>query len=133
MNALIRTFALALLFFNGLTACFGGLMLILKPDGSGLGMPLSLLESTPFNNYLIPGVALFISNGLSSLLIAALTIRQHLKAPILIMTQGCILLVWIISQMIMLQQIIYLHVISIIVAMLLIVSGWRMTKRNIVT
>lgn len=50
--------------FLGIGAAAGGGMLILKPDGSLLGMSLDFLANTPFDSYLIPGFILFILNGL---------------------------------------------------------------------
>lgn len=48
----------------------GGGVLILAPDGSLMGMPVSLLENSPFSDFLIPGLILFIINGLYPLVVA---------------------------------------------------------------
>lgn len=42
-----------------LGALFGGLGMIISPDGSGMGLPADLLEETPFTTFLIPGILLF--------------------------------------------------------------------------
>ena len=49
--------------FIGLGAVAGGLGLVLEPDGSNLGMPLSMLEHSPFSDFLIPGLVLLLVNG----------------------------------------------------------------------
>jgi hypothetical protein len=49
--------------FQSLSGLFGGLMLILDPSGNSLNMPLSLLNNSPFINYLIPGLILFFILG----------------------------------------------------------------------
>jgi hypothetical protein len=54
--------------FLGLGAFAGGGMLILKPDGSLLGMEPGWLAQSPFSPYLIPGFLLFIFSGLFPLL-----------------------------------------------------------------
>lgn len=54
-------FLLAIL---GLGAVFGGAVFIISPSGKLFGMPLSLLENSPFNNFLIPGIILFSVLGL---------------------------------------------------------------------
>lgn len=46
------------------------------PSGESLEMPMELLEDTPFDDYLIPGILLFFGNGVLSLLIAGLTIKK---------------------------------------------------------
>jgi hypothetical protein len=50
--------------FQSLSGLFGGVMLILDPSGNSLNMPLSLLNDSPFNDYLIPGLILFLILGL---------------------------------------------------------------------
>lgn len=42
-----------------LGAFFGGLGMMISPDGSGMGLPADLLEETPFTTFLIPGLLLF--------------------------------------------------------------------------
>lgn len=74
----MRNVLIILLAFLGLGAIFGGGALVVSPTGELLGMPLSLLEHSPFNNYLIPGIILFSILGMAPcLLIFAL-----LKKPV---------------------------------------------------
>jgi hypothetical protein len=55
---------LVLHLFLSLGALAGGGMLVLRPDGSLLGMELGWLAQSPFSSYLIPGFLLFIFSGL---------------------------------------------------------------------
>ncbi len=59
-----RNILLFLLAFLGLGAIFGGSVLIISPDGSLFEIPLSLLENSPFTDFLIPGIILFSVLGL---------------------------------------------------------------------
>jgi hypothetical protein len=70
----VRNIHLFLLAFLGLSALGGGGALIVSPSGRLLGgLPLSILEHSPFENFLIPGIILFIVLGLfPTLLIFAL-------------------------------------------------------------
>ena len=54
-----RNILLFLLAFLGLGAILGGGVLIISPSGKLFGMPLSMLEKSPFSNFLIPGIILF--------------------------------------------------------------------------
>ena len=64
-----RNVLLFLLAFLGLGATFGGGVLIISPGGKLFGMPLSMLENSPFNSFLIPGIILFLVLGLVPLLL----------------------------------------------------------------
>ncbi len=47
-----------------LGALAGGLGLVLSPEGSSMSPPISVLETTPFSSFLIPGLLLFIILGI---------------------------------------------------------------------
>ena len=58
---------LILLAALGSGAIFGGCVLIISPLGKLFKMPLSILENSPFSNFLIPGIILFTVLGLAPL------------------------------------------------------------------
>ena len=67
----------ALLSFLGLTAMIGGAALIISPSGKLLGgLPLSILENSPFPDFLIPGIILFFVLGFFPLLIVGALIKR---------------------------------------------------------
>jgi len=56
--------------------------LILSPSGRLMGMPLNMLHSSPFSNFLIPGIILFILLGcLPIILIYALILKPKWRFP----------------------------------------------------
>ena len=57
-----------LLLLLAVNAFYGGISLILAPDGSLLGMQPGWLEKSPFSSYLIPGFLLLLMNGVFPLL-----------------------------------------------------------------
>ena len=61
----IRNLLIFLLAILGLGAIFGGAVFIISPSGKLFGMPQSMLENSPFNNFLIPGIILFSVLGLA--------------------------------------------------------------------
>lgn len=66
--------------FLGISALFGGLFLIVDSHGELSGLPLSLLEGSLFNSYLIPGIVLFFMLGIIPAITAlALIKRMHWK------------------------------------------------------
>ena len=70
----VRNIYLSLLAFLGLSAIGGGGALIISPSGKLFGgLPLSILERSPFNDFLVPGIILFVVLGIiPSLLVLAL-------------------------------------------------------------
>jgi len=69
---------ISLLLFLGIGACYGGGLLVIRPDGSLLGMNPAWLQNSPFSNYLIPGFVLLVFNGVLPLFAAfGLVFKPH--------------------------------------------------------
>ena len=49
--------------FNGIAALTGGLLLVIKPDGSLLRAKLSALAGSPFSDWRVPGILLTLLVG----------------------------------------------------------------------
>jgi hypothetical protein len=81
--------------FVALGAIPVGFLMILKPDGSSLGMQLELLSNSPFPNFLIPGLFLFIVNGLCNLVGSILSFKKHKYSSKIGFLLGLILIMWI--------------------------------------
>ena len=67
---------LALHFFLGINGFAGGLLLLLAPDGSLLGLQAGWLAHSPFRNYFIPGMLLLLFNGIFPLFVFTGLIRR---------------------------------------------------------
>ena len=126
MNKIIRIFTIFLLLFLGVSAIFGGGAFIIDPTGSLIQMPVSHLEHSPFRNFLIPGLILFLFNGVSGIFIAVLVIRKYKFYPELIIIQGSVQSIWIIVQLIMIKSVSFLHYIFFTIGILLIISGYKL-------
>ncbi|MBI9103949.1 MAG: hypothetical protein JEY99_16145 [Spirochaetales bacterium] len=102
--------------FVGIRAIAGGIAAITNPENP-LGMPSESLENAPFDSFLIPGIILFTVIGLGNIL-SAVTFRYKL------IIQGYIssvftwaIVIWIIVQCWMLQDIVFLHVLYLIIGL----------------
>ena len=102
--------------FVGLGAIGGGGMAILNPQGPG-GMSTDALRNSPFSNFLIPGIILFTVIGLGNLFSAVSIIFKSKYQGYISSIISWALVVWIIVQCIMLEMIIYLHVIFFIIGL----------------
>ena len=76
-----RNILVFLLAFLGLGAIGGGGALLISPSGKLLGgLPLSILKNSPFTDFLVPGIILFVVLGLiPCLLVYALIKRPECK------------------------------------------------------
>ena len=74
---LARNILIALLLFLSLGAIGGGAFLIISPSGKLIGgLPLSVLEHSPFPDFLIPGIILFLILGIAPCLISFALIKK---------------------------------------------------------
>lgn len=62
--------------FLGVGAVFGGVGLMIDPTGESVGLASSLLERSPFQDFLIPGIILFIVLGIFPLLLSMALITR---------------------------------------------------------
>jgi|ERR1035437_3851751 hypothetical protein len=76
-TTIARNILIAMLLFLGLSALGGGSMLIISPSGKLIGgLPLSILEHSPFADFLFPGIILFSILGLAPCLISIALIKK---------------------------------------------------------
>lgn len=97
--------------FIGVGAVPSGLILMAEPLGSPNFLPLSLLQTTPFPDYTIPGALLFAVNGVGSLAGATLARRHHPAAPAVGMALGAFLIGWISAQVYWFKTVHWLHLV----------------------
>ncbi len=130
----IRNLLIALLTFLGLGAIGGGAVLLMSPSGKLIGMPLSILKPSPFSNFFIPGIILFLLLGVSPLLL----IKALLKKPTSKLAEqfNCftdmhwawtysiyiafILIFWIQIEMVLLNAVSWLHTFYMLLAVVII-------------
>jgi hypothetical protein len=88
---------LALLVVQALGAIGGGIGLVQDPVNN-IGLPVSLLEGTPFGDYLIPGLILLIVVGLFPVVVLYGLIRRRRWGWWLSVAAGAGLVIWIIAE-----------------------------------
>lgn len=128
MRTIIRIVTILLLLFNGIGALYGGWSLMVYPDGSGMKMSTDLLQHSPFTDFFIPGLVLFIMNGLLSLLVTGLVLSSYSRYAFAVLLEGMILIGWLMIQMSMLRTIVPLHFIMGFVGLSLLVCGWLLYR-----
>lgn len=82
-------------------AIAGGVGLVQDPV-KNIGMPLSMLEGSPFTDYLIPGLILLILVGLLPAVALYGVVRRHQWGWWLAVAAGAGLVIWIITEVVLL-------------------------------
>ena len=116
----------ALCLFTGITAIGGGASLVIRPDGSLMEAPSSLLQQSPFTTFMIPGLLLLFVIGLSNSVAGVLVARTSRLAPYFAYVAGGALFVWITVEMILLRTHHWLQIGYLMVAALILLEAWRM-------
>ncbi len=117
--------------FVGVGALGGGLGAILNPEGP-MGISTELLKGSPFNNYLIPGVILFVVIGIGNI-ISALMLRSKARFHLYISSVfSWALVIWIVVQCIIMGAVHFLHMIYFIIGVIEVTISTRLIfKENL--
>ncbi|MEO6284105.1 MAG: hypothetical protein ABIN80_02965 [Dyadobacter sp.] len=140
-----RNIIISLLGFLGLGAIFGGGVLILSPTGALIGMPLSMLASSGFQTFLIPGILLFFVLGVFPfLLIYALL--QKVNSPFadrlnifedmswqwsFVIYQAFAVIIWIQVEMVLLHAVHWLHTFYMCFAIVILIVALLPQSRDL--
>jgi hypothetical protein len=122
------------LLFLAIGGFIGGYYMMSDPNGAPMGMPVSDLARTPFQNFLLPGLLLILIWGFGSLLVlTGLWVRPQWSvfswlnslthehwAWALSVTLGVGLVIWLLVQFSTLPAVAHVQYILVILALLLI-------------
>jgi len=85
----IRILSIVFLLIVAVNALMAGYSFIVQPDGRGLGVPLSMLRHSPFTDFFLPGLVLFIVNGVMNLVVAGVVLwGKRSRRYLLMVLQG---------------------------------------------
>jgi hypothetical protein len=105
----VRRLLFAFHIFVGVGAMAGGLAAILNPN-EPLGLPIETIKNSPFTNFLIPGIILFVVIGLGNLFSAFMFLFKTKFQGYISSVSSWALVIWIVVQCIMINTIAFLHV-----------------------
>lgn len=140
-----KNLLIALLAFLGLGAIGGGAVLIISPSGKLIGMPLSMLNLSPFSNFLFPGIILFLVLGIIPMLLI-MALRKKPTSKLAEHFNFCsdmhwawtytiyiafILIFWIQIEMVLLSAVSWLHTFYMLLAVVIIFVALLPQVRNL--
>jgi hypothetical protein len=130
MKTLLVT-TMILQMFNGLSALFGGFGLMGDPSGKALQMETAWLKGTPFPDFLIPGIFLFVVNGLGNVTGFFLSLKKYRYAGHIAAAFGAIMVVWILSQVAWIGYRSFLQPLYFFTGLVQLAAGWYLMREMI--
>lgn len=118
-----RGMSIGLLILVGSTASIGGFYLMRDPSGVSMGYQQVEMSIPIFNDFLIPGIVLFVVFGILSLVSAFLALKKFVYFPTLVLHQGLLLVGWISVQWLILPQTHFLQAIYFLLGVMLMLLG----------
>lgn len=115
--------------FVGIGAIIYGLLLIVDPSGSKANMPLELLTRSPFTNYFIPGIILFLVNGVGHVFSSVLSFTMNKYAGYAGILFGLALIGWIVVQVLLIGYANFLQPFYLILGIIELIFGYYMYKQ----
>jgi len=125
-----RWAAMVLLAFLGVSGIAGGVPMIADPGGRPIEMPQSLLQYSPFHSFLFPGIILLAANGLLALWVLWMVFSRRNYYGWWTAIQGCVLLVWLVVECLMLRLVVWPHYLYGAVAAGLIAAGLALRREE---
>jgi len=117
MMKLVYRLLFALHILVGVGAVSGGFTAITNPE-EPLGITVEALKNSPFTNFLIPGIILFVVIGLGNIISALMFLfKTRFQGYISGVFSGA-LIIWIVVQCIMLNAIAFLHVLFFLIGLI---------------
>jgi hypothetical protein len=128
----MKIIIISILFVVGITALLTGLALMSSPDGNLIGLDFSVLKSTPFNDFLIPGLLLFVFVGLVNILALFYQIVNNTKRYYWALTAGIITVIWITAQYLIVGQLLQLDVAYFLASFMLICIAIQQQGKSLI-
>lgn len=130
MKPFLKITSAVLLLFNGIGAFYGGLHLILHPDGSSIGLSTDWLKHSSFDSFFIPGLVLFLVNGLFDFFVLWQLVFNKSNSGVYVVAQGTVLCGWILIQILLLQSVYFLHYLLGGVGLALVFLGYFLGRKQ---
>ena len=122
----MKSFLFLLVTFIAITSTLSGLLMINNPGGEILNLPTTILNGTPFKNFLVPGILLTAIVGSVNLLAIFYSIQRQPKLYDWSMAGGVVITGWIIVQMLLIQAVHWLNFLYLGIGILIILIAYQL-------
>lgn len=108
------------------TSLISGLILISYPDGNVLQMSVDLLKTSPFKNFLIPGIVLTILVGGINLLAVFFNMQRNANRYDWALAGGVVTCGWVLAQMLLINTFFWLQFVYLGIGILMILIAYQL-------
>ena len=122
----MKSILFILVTFIAITSILSGLLMISNPDGGLMNLTLSLLDGTPFQNFMIPGILLTGIVGGVNLVAVFFNMQRHSNRYNWAIAGGMVISGWIIIQMLLIHAARWLHFIYLGIGLLIILIAYQL-------
>jgi len=120
----------ALQAFTAMGAIPAGILYLMDTSGESMGTSVEMLSGSPLKSYLLPGLFLFLINGVSNLTGAYLSFTRRKYAGYAGLILGILLSLWIIIQLAWISLTSFLQPLFLIIGLVNIYLGFKILKTN---
>ena len=121
----MRVVLLILISFITLTALPVGILLVLEPDGSSLGLPVEFLSHSLFPDFFISGVLALIIGG-SSLVSLFMIMNNSPWSYKMELASGVVLVLWIIAELVVMPYYHWLQSLYLATGILIALTSYQL-------
>jgi hypothetical protein len=116
----------------GVLATIIGFMMMAVPDGNMINVNVSILKTTSFKDFRLPGVILFLTVGLSNLLAVFYLFVNHKSKFNWSIIGGVLLIIWIVTQFILIETSRWIDVIAITIGALIVFVSMQLKGKELI-
>lgn len=127
----MKIFLTILISFVALTVNLLGLLLMIFSDGSIVNLSPSILKSTFFKDFQLPGILLLLTVGASSLFALYLIIQKSSKKYTYTLFAGWVLLIWCCTQIYFIKYFVLIAILYLFLATSIILISYQLKGQNL--
>jgi hypothetical protein len=116
----------------GVLATMIGVMMMAVPDGNMINSNVSILKTTSFRDFKVPGLILFLTVGISNLIAFFYLFVNHKSKFSWSMSGGILLIIWIVAQFILIESSRWVDVIVITIGALIVFISMQLKGKELI-
>jgi len=128
----LKTLLFILLCFVAITSLVSGFLIITHPDGSVMQMSVDLLKTSPFKNFLVPGIVLTVFVGGTNLLAAFFNMQRSANRYNWALAGGVMISGWTVVQMILINTIFWLQFVYLGIGIVIMLIAYQLKGKALI-